>query len=208
MSAPSAQPIDAPENRLSDGVISLVPYELAYVRTILEIDADHEIQHWFDWPLTPPADDPETYAARLASAERTIIGGRERWEKGEQFAFIIRSAAGDGIGWVDLQPRGSGRGNISYGILECHRERGAATRGVQLVTRYAFDVLPWARLEILAIADNASSLAVAAKAGFRQEGLLRSYGAFEKYQPERGRRFDWAIYGRLSTDAFDESSSP
>jgi RimJ/RimL family protein N-acetyltransferase len=204
MSSPATPLIDAPENRLSDGVISLVPYELSYVTTILEIDADREIQHWFDWPLTPPADDPDTYAARLASAERTVIGSRERWDKGEEFAFIIRSAAGDGVGWVDLQPRGSGRGNISYGVLERHRGKGAATRSVQLVTRYAFDVLDWVRLEIAAIADNSASRAVATKAGFRREGLLRSYGAFEKYQPELGRRFDWAIYGRLRTDVLDE----
>lgn len=203
MSAQAAPPIDSPENHLSDGVISLVPYELRYVKTILEIDADREVQHWFDWPLTPPADDPETYAARLASAERTVVAGRERWAKGEQYAFIIRSSAGDGLGWVDLQPRGSGRGNISYGVLERHRGKGAATRSVELVTRYAFDVLRWVRLEIVAIAENAASRAVATNAGFRQEGILRSYGAFEKYQPELGRRFDWVIYSRLLTEAFD-----
>jgi hypothetical protein len=32
------------------------------------------------------------------------------------------------------------------------------------------------------------------------EGVLRSYGAFEKYEPLLGQRFDWAIYGRLRTD--------
>jgi RimJ/RimL family protein N-acetyltransferase len=71
---------------------------------------------------------------------------------------------------------------------------------VLLATRYAFDVLCWVRAEILTIADNAASRAVALKAGFRQEGVLRSYGAFEKHQPEQGRRFDWAVYGRLCTD--------
>jgi RimJ/RimL family protein N-acetyltransferase len=200
MSAQAAPPIDAPANRLSDGVITLSPVELAYAQTILEWDADREIQHWFDWPLTPAADDPETYAARLASAQRTVKGSRERWDKGDQHAFIIRSSTGEGLGWIDLQPRGAGRGNISYGVLERHRGRGAATRSVLLVTRYAFDVLGWARLEIMAIAENGASRAVATKAGFRQEGLLRSYGAFEKYQPELGRRYDWAIYGRLRTD--------
>lgn len=71
---------------------------------------------------------------------------------------------------------------------------------MRLVTRYAFDVLNWVRLEIVMIADNAASRAVALNAGFQPEGILRSYGAFERYQPELGRRFDWAIYARLVTD--------
>jgi RimJ/RimL family protein N-acetyltransferase len=137
----------------------------------------------------------------LASAERTVQTSRARWETGEQYAFTMRSVAtGEGLGWVDLQLFGPGRGNVSYGVVARHRGRGAAPRGVVLVTRYAFDVLRWVRLEIAMIADNAASRAVAIKAGFRPEGLLRSYGAFEKYEPELGRRFDWAIYGRLRTD--------
>lgn len=204
MSCQFALPIEAPENRFGDGVISLTPFELDDASTILEWDADQEIQHWYDWPLTPAADDAETYAARLASAERTARMSRQRWGTGEQFAFIIRSATGESAGWVDLQPRGSGRGNVSYGILERHRKKGAATRSVLLASRYAFDVLHWVRLEIVMIADNAASRAVALKAGFLPEGVLRSYGAFERYQPELGRRFDWAIYGRLCTDEVDE----
>ena len=123
------------------------------------------------------------------------------WDAGEQFAFIIHSAeTGEGLGWIDLQPRGPGRGNIAYGVLTEHKCKGAATRRVLLACRYAFDVLRWARLEICTIADNAASRRVAVKAGFQLEGVLRSYGAFEKYEPLLGQRFDWAIYGRLRTD--------
>jgi RimJ/RimL family protein N-acetyltransferase len=197
----AAPPIDAPANRMTDGVISLAPYDPADVPAVIEWDADREIQHWYDWPLTPPADDPETYATRLASAEQTVRTARARWEKGEQYAFTVRwVATGEALGWIDLQLFGPGRGNVSYGVVARHRGKGAATRAVRLVARYAFDVLQWVRLEIAMIADNAASRAVALKAGFRPEGLLRSSGAFEKYQPELGRRFDWAIYGRLRTD--------
>jgi RimJ/RimL family protein N-acetyltransferase len=107
---------------------------------------------------------------------------------------------GEGLGWIDLQPRGSGRGNVAYGVIARHRGRGAATRSVLLASRYAFDVLGWMRLEIATIGDNVASRAVALKAGFCLEGVLRSYGAFEKHQPALGQRFDWAIYGRLRTD--------
>jgi RimJ/RimL family protein N-acetyltransferase len=191
--------LDAPENRPSDGVIALGPYELADVAAVVAWDADREIQHWYDWPLTPPADDPETYGKRLASAEATVRDFRAAWESGKRFGFMIR-CAGEVLGWVELTALGSERGNISYGIVARHRGKGAAARAVRLASRYAFDVLGWERLEIVMIADNAASRAVALKAGFRLEGVLRSYGAFERYAPELGRRFDWAIYSLLRTD--------
>jgi RimJ/RimL family protein N-acetyltransferase len=193
--------IGAPENRVGDGVISLAPFELADVVTVMKWDADPEVQHWYDWPLTPSWNDPDTYEARRAHAERVVRSQPAAWDAGEQFAFVIHSAeTREGLGWIDLQPRGAGRGNIAYGVLTEHRCKGAATRSVLLACRYAFDVLRWARLEIGAIADNAASRRVAVKAGFQLEGVLRSYGAFEKYQPLLGQRFDWAIYGRLRTE--------
>jgi RimJ/RimL family protein N-acetyltransferase len=193
--------MDRPETRLSDGVISLAPYAPADAVTLMHVDADPEIRHWFDWPLTPPGNDPATYKARLASAESVIESKSAAWDAGREFAFIIHSVeTGEGLGWVALAPHGSGRGSVSYGVLPAHRRQSAATRSVLLVSRYAFDVLGWTRLEIQAIADNIASRRVAVKAGFQLEGVLRSYGAFEKYQPLLGRRFDWAIYGKLGTD--------
>src|SRR5580704_16892052 len=176
--------IEAPENRVSDGVVSLAPFELADAVTVMKWNADPEVQHWYDWPCTPPWNDPDTYEARRAHAEGVVRDKSAARVAGKQFAFIIHSAeTGDGLGWIDLQPRGLGRGNISYGVLSEHRRKGAATRSVLLACRYAFDVLRWARLEICAIADNAASRHVAVKAGFQLEGVLRSYGAFEKYEP-------------------------
>jgi RimJ/RimL family protein N-acetyltransferase len=193
--------IDAPENRSSDGVVSLRPFAPTDALTLMQLDADPEIQHWFDWPLTPPWNDTATYEARLASADDTIRGKRTSWAEGTQFAFIIDGVeTGESLGWIDLQPRGSGRGNVAYGLLHAFRCKGVATRSVLLATRYAFDVLKWDRLEIAAVAENTASRRVAVKAAFHLEGVLRSYGAFERHQPVLGQRFDWAIYGRLRTD--------
>lgn len=198
MTAGVPLPIDAPENQMSDGVIRLAPFELADTVTVMKWDADPDVQRWYDWPLTPPWNDPATYEARRANAERVVRGQPEAWNAGTQFAFIMHSAAtGEGLGWIDLQPRGQGRGNIAYGVIAEHRGRGAATRSVQLVCRYAFDILCWARVEIRAIADNVASRRVAEKAGFQLEGVLRSYGAYEHYEPLLGRRYDHAIYARL-----------
>jgi RimJ/RimL family protein N-acetyltransferase len=183
---------------MSDGAIALAPFALADVVTVMKWDADPDIQRWYDWPLTPPWQDPATYEARRANAERVIRGQPEAWDAGKQYAFVIHAGdTGEGLGWIDLQPRGQGRGNLAYGVLAEHRRKGAATRSVGLACRYAFDVLQWVRVEICAIADNAASRRVAVTAGFQLEGVLRSYGVYEHHEPVLGQRFDWAIYGRL-----------
>jgi RimJ/RimL family protein N-acetyltransferase len=182
---------------LSDGVIALAPFELADAGTIVRWDLDPETQRWFDWPATRGGED----ATLLASAERTVRGAWAMWEAGEQFSFISHDArTGEGLGWVDLQPRGAGRGNVAYGVLPAHRARGVATRGVRLASRYAFEVLGWFRLEIRVNVENVASGRVALAAGYQLEGVLRGYGLFEKHQPMLGRRFDEALYSRLRTD--------
>jgi hypothetical protein len=84
--------IEAPENRVSDGVICLAPFEFADVVTVMKWDADPSVQHWYDWPLTPPWNDPDTYQARRAHAERVVRSKHGAWDAGEEFAFVIRSA--------------------------------------------------------------------------------------------------------------------
>jgi RimJ/RimL family protein N-acetyltransferase len=183
---------------MSDSVVSLAPFELADTVTVMKWDADPDVQHWYDWPRTPAWNDPATCEARRANAERTVRDQAGSWAAGKQFAFIIHAAdTGEGLGWIDLQPRGQGRGNVAYGVLAEHRGKGAATRSVVLAAKYAFEVLGWARLEICANADNTASRRVAVNAGFELEGVLRSWGVFEKYEPLVGQRFDWAIYARL-----------
>jgi RimJ/RimL family protein N-acetyltransferase len=193
--------IDAPESRMSDGVVSLAPFALADVETVMKWDADRDVQRWYDWPLTPAWDDAATYAARRANAERVVREQPAAWQAGTQLAFVIHAAdTGEGLGWIDLQPRGQGRGNVAYGVLAEHRRKGAATRSVRLACRYAFDVLQWARVEIRAIADNVASRRVAESCGFQLEGVLRSYGVYERHEPVVGQRFDEVIYGRLRAE--------
>ena len=138
MTAAGTIPIAAPENQLSDGVLRLAPFELADAVTVMKWDADPEVQHWYDWPLTPAWNDPGTYQARRAHAERVVQAQHAAWSEGTQFAFVIHSAAtGEGLGWLDLQPRGPGRGNVAYGILTEHTGKGVATRSVQLAEKIA-----------------------------------------------------------------------
>ena len=191
--------LGAPGNRLGDGVVFLAPIQIEDAVTVMAWDADPDVQRWFDWPLM--AATAETHAARLATARQTVRNKWAGWRAGTEYTFIIRTRdAVEGVGWIDLQPRGSGRGNVGYGILPGARRKGVATRAVLLASRYAFGTLGWDRLELCAIADNVASTGVAVRAGFQLDGVLRSYGAYEKHEPLLGQRFDWAIYSRLSSD--------
>jgi RimJ/RimL family protein N-acetyltransferase len=67
-----------------------------------------------------------------------------------------------------------------------------ARRVVTLATRFAFDRLDIARMEIYVEIDNRASNAVAASAGFVREGVLRSQSTVA------GRRRDMALYARLA----------
>jgi RimJ/RimL family protein N-acetyltransferase len=185
----------SPENSPTDGVITLAPLELSDTVLIMHLDADPEIQRWFDWPVGPSAEDLSTRAARLASAERTVRDKWQRWSAGDELMFAIRSVeTHDGLGWLDLQPRGDGRGSIGYGVLARHRGRGAATRSVRLAIRYAFDVLDWSQLEIRANAENLASRSVAEKTGFQLQGVVQNRGVMEHHQPLLGQSFDEAVY--------------
>jgi len=182
---------------LEDGCVRLSPCELSDIPTLMAIDADPEIQRWLDWPLGSSGTDLSALAARRIGAERTVRVAQIRWQLGDLFAFIVRASDGrGGLGWIDLQPRAGGFGNVAYGVLPAFRRRGVATRAVRLACQYAFDVLGWPGLEIRAAADNRASRAVASRAGFALDRVLLCQGRYEKHQPLLGQRFDQAIYRR------------
>jgi RimJ/RimL family protein N-acetyltransferase len=177
---------------LTDGIIRLAPLELADAPLVMAWDADPEIQRWFDWPVGAAGD--------LDGAERTVRDKQARWASGAELTFAIRAVAGGtGLGWIDLQPRPGGAGNVAYGVLSAFRRRGVAARAVALASRHAFAALGWDPLEIRVAADNLASRAVAERAGFRLDELLLGAGLYEKHQPLLGRRFDWAVYRRSAT---------
>ncbi len=63
---------------------------------------------------------------------------------------------------------------IGFWAVKEHRGQGFMTEAVTAVARWAFTELGAARLEWRAEVGNAASRAVAVKAGFRMEGLLRA----------------------------------
>jgi RimJ/RimL family protein N-acetyltransferase len=179
---------------LSDGVVDIGPFDARYVATIAGWDRDPDVQKWYDWPQSRP----EGFDY-LANALDTVQKKWAAWEVGEELVFIISDhAKGEGAGWCDMHPKGQGRGEIAYGLLPRYRGRGFASRGVMLLTRYAFDVLGFRRLELRIDANNTASRALAQRCGFVEEAVMRSYGEYERYEPLVGQRFDMVLYARLN----------
>jgi [ribosomal protein S5]-alanine N-acetyltransferase len=92
---------------------------------------------------------------------------------------------------LDLDAR---QGEIGYLVVEEARGQGTAGRALRLVTDWALGDLGLARVELLIDVENAPSIRVAERAGYRREGVLRSLHL------EGNRRADMAVYSLLPGD--------
>jgi ribosomal-protein-alanine N-acetyltransferase len=70
------------------------------------------------------------------------------------------------------------------------------TQAVKLLAEFAFRDLLLERLEAACLPENAASIRVLEKAGFRREGYARAYLSIA------GRRRDHLLFGLVKTDLF------
>jgi len=66
-----------------------------------------------------------------------------------------------------------GRWSVGYLVAPWARGKGVATAAVRLISRYGFEELDAARIDLLAEPENVASVRVAEGAGFQRERLLR-----------------------------------
>jgi RimJ/RimL family protein N-acetyltransferase len=122
---------------------------------------DPDIQRWI--PVIP-----RPYTREDA---RAFVSGEP--ELGPyQFAIVEHTRL---VGSLSLRVNESGTGHLGYWCARGARGRGIITRALRLLCRYALEDLGLERLELIADPENAASLRVAAKVGFRREGVLRSH---------------------------------
>jgi RimJ/RimL family protein N-acetyltransferase len=86
-------------------------------------------------------------------------------------------------------------GAIGYRVAEFASGRGVATRAVSTVSDWAYAELGLIRLQLQHAVDNPASCRVAAKAGYRFEGTMRSATVYGD-----GLRRDDHLHARLATD--------
>jgi len=128
----------------------------------------------------------EPWEPRWAADELSRTAWRQRlaryrqdFSDGTAVAFLIFENAGGslvgGITLGNIRHGVSQSGQVGYWMGERHAGKGYMSEAIGLVASYAFDTLRLHRIEAACIPDNARSIRVLEKAGFRREGLLRSY---------------------------------
>jgi RimJ/RimL family protein N-acetyltransferase len=175
-----SSPFPAPDQPLTDGVVSLRAWQEADVADLVAALQDSDIPRFTRIPS------PYTEAHA-----REFVTGRA----GAETSFAIVEAPDVALlGGIGLRDAGEARGEVGYWVNARARGRGVATRALRLIARWAFDELALARLQLLTRTDNPASQRAAERAGFRREGVLRSYMDFGD------ERHDGVMFGLVPAD--------
>jgi RimJ/RimL family protein N-acetyltransferase len=175
-----------PEPPLADDAIALVPMAPRHVPGIEAMLEDADVLRHTRVPSRPPPGFAKTWLARY----------EEGWQDGSRAGFAIESHDGEflGLGMIVEVDWDGRQAEIGYVLGPAARGRGAATRTVRLLTDWGFEQLGMERLELWIDVANHASERVAERAGYVQEGVLRSTWFKEDI------RIDAGVWSRLRTD--------
>ncbi|NYV76971.1 GNAT family N-acetyltransferase [Streptomyces sp. UH6] len=146
---------------------------------------DHpDIAYWT--PIVSPFD----AAAGRARLART----RELREQGTAVLLAITVDGGAPLGEIMLRRAPEGT-ELGYAVGPAHRGQGLAARAVRVMAGYAFEELGAERVILELEAENAASVAVATRAGFRLLDVPLITGE------EKGRPYALQTWGLDRDDA-------
>ncbi|NMG38898.1 GNAT family N-acetyltransferase [Chelativorans sp. ZYF759] len=104
--------------------------------------------------------------------------GREYAQGAAMSLLIFENQTGrltGGISMGNIRRGVAQSAQIGYWMGEQHAGKGYMGAAIRLLLEHGFDVMRLNRIEAACIPDNERSIRVLEKAGFRREGLLRSY---------------------------------
>jgi RimJ/RimL family protein N-acetyltransferase len=135
---------------------------------------------------------------------RLWISDRAAW--GEDHAsWVVRDHDGHVVGAVSVHhlDHAMSTGEIGYWLTPAGRGRGLGLASVVLATRFGFDVLGLARIELFHAVENEASCRLAVAAGYAHEGVAR-----QSFVYGDGLRHDEHLHGRLATDPEPQTTLP
>ncbi|KAA0930752.1 GNAT family N-acetyltransferase, partial [Streptomyces apricus] len=133
---------------------------------VFDAAQDPDIQRW----TTIPSPYLREHAAGFT--EQLVPDG---WADGSMFTFgVFLPAGGELAGMLGITMRALGVGEIGFWATKEHRGNGYITEAALTASRWAFTRCALDRVEWRAEVGNTGSRAVAERAGFTVEGVLRS----------------------------------
>jgi ribosomal-protein-serine acetyltransferase len=150
------------------------------------IDGDRDrLARWMPWARAQTLEGTRAFI----SATRRQVGEDDGMQTAVEAEGRIAGIVGvHGISWLH------GSTTIGYWLAEEFTGRGLMTASVRAYTRHAFGTWGLHRMELRAAVDNDRSRAVAERAGFVPEGVLR--GA----ERVGDRYHDLMVYSALATE--------
>lgn len=145
------------------------------------------------WEPTWPEDDltQSAFRRRLRRSEEDVA-------RDEAYAFLIFDQTSDellgGLTLGGIRRGVSQTGTLGYWMGAPHAGKGRMTRAVAATLDFAFLRLRLHRVEAACIPDNAPSIALLERNGFRREGLARSFLKID------GAWRDHILFGLVETD--------
>lgn len=132
------------------------------------------------------------------------IADRAVWAA-DHASWVVRDRDGHVIGAVSVHhlDDAHGTGEIGYWMAPDGRERGLGAAAVDVATRYAFDELGLARIELFHAVENEASCRLARRCGYLLEGTAR-----ESFVYGDGLRHDEHLHARLAKDDVPPAPTP
>jgi [ribosomal protein S5]-alanine N-acetyltransferase len=157
------------------------------IGTIFEVFSDDQVTQYYDL---------ETFT-NFEQAEKLIAHFQARYEQREGIRWAItRRDNGEMIGTCGFNGfnRQASRAVIGYDLLRSSWGQGVAGQAVAGMLEFGFRRLELHRIEAYVDPENAASVRVLEKLGFRREGVLRDHGFW------KGKYWDVVCFSKLRTD--------
>ncbi|MER6129127.1 GNAT family N-acetyltransferase [Streptomyces sp. NPDC001795] len=135
------------------------------IDAVYEAVQDADIQRWTTIPSPYLREHAEGFVGQLAP---------DGWADASMFTFGVFLPSGELVGMLSLTMRAPGVAEVGFWTAKEHRGNGYTTEATLAASRWAFTHLPVDRVEWRAEVGNEGSRAVAERAGFTIEGILRS----------------------------------
>jgi len=154
---------------MRDGPTALRPWRESDVPALVAACQDPEIVRWTRVPPSYAAADARAYQLTRVAGVRAGTIAPYAIVDGDDDRRLLGSISLMRFSWRHA------RGEVGYWLTPQGRGAGHATRAVRLICAWGFAALELERIDLRAAVDNPASQAVAERAGFRREAVLRSF---------------------------------